>query len=157
MYNIVDMDIKVNSVKEMTIFGKRLGSIVSGGEVIQLVGDLGAGKTTLVKAIARGMGVTDDVGSPSYTLSQIYDVPGGRRLAHYDFYRLDDSGILADELKEDLSDGQTITVIEWGAVVADVLPRDHLQIRILPINENARQLSITAGGDRTSMIVEQLT
>jgi len=151
------MDIKVNSVDELNFFGKRLGSVVSGGEVIELSGDLGAGKTTLVKSIASGMGITDDVGSPSYTLNQVYETPGGQRLAHYDFYRLDDSGILADELKDDLTDNQTVTVIEWGGIVADVLPLDHLKIRILPIDENTRLLSIMAGGDMSNTLVDKLT
>ena len=85
-----DMELRVEDEREMRAFGKRLGSVLSGGEVIELVGDVGAGKTTLAKSIAEGMGVQEDISSPSYTLNQLYDAPYGLKLAHYDFYRLED-------------------------------------------------------------------
>lgn len=151
------METNVNSEREMRALGARLGSLLQGGEVIQLIGDVGAGKTTLVKAIASGMGITDDVGSPSYTLGQIYEAPYGLRLVHYDFYRLDDPGILANELEEVTDDQRAVVVIEWGAIVSGVLPADHLQIHILPTSETARQITISAGGPLSKRILESLS
>jgi tRNA threonylcarbamoyladenosine biosynthesis protein TsaE len=150
------MELTVDSERELKAFGTQLGATLMGGEVIELVGDVGAGKTTLVKAIAAGMGVTDDVGSPSYTLSQLYEAPHGLRLAHYDFYRLDDPGIMANEINETISDPRVVTAIEWGEMVAGVMPYDHLQIHIMPVNEKSRKLTLTAGGDTSSRFLERL-
>lgn len=155
-YNKKDMEIKVESERELRAFGARLGAVLSGGEIIELIGDVGAGKTTLVKAIATGMGITDAVGSPSYTLSQTYEAPHGLRLAHYDFYRLGSPGILASELAEILTDQKTVVAIEWADIVADILPPDHLRISIVPASEMARQLTVAAGGDVSSGVLEKL-
>jgi tRNA threonylcarbamoyladenosine biosynthesis protein TsaE len=92
------MTIEVKSASEMKLFGEKIGSFLRGGETIELVGDVGAGKTTLTKGIALGMGVDEDVQSPSFTISRLYTTPGGISLAHYDFYRLSDAGIMGDEL-----------------------------------------------------------
>lgn len=150
------MKIRVKSEAELQAFGEQLGAALGGGESIELIGDVGAGKTTLVKAIAAGMGVVGDVSSPSYTLSQTYEAPGGLRLAHYDFYRLTEPGILAEELAEVLADGSTVVAIEWAAIVADVLPTDHLSIHITPTGENERTLAVKSSGDRSRHILERL-
>lgn len=150
------MDFDVNSEREMRAFGARLGALLQGGEVIELVGDVGAGKTTLVKAIATGMGITEDIGSPSYTLGQIYEAPHGMRLMHYDFYRLNDPGILENELEEAATDSRMVIVIEWGAIVANVLPKDHLIIRILPISETERKVSVSGEGVTSQRVLEGL-
>jgi len=134
--------IEINSELEMRKFGAKIGTQLNGGEVIQLVGDIGAGKTTLVKGIAEGLGINDDVQSPSYTLSRIYDARDDLRLAHYDFYRLEEAGIMANELDEDISDPQTITVIEWADIIKSVLPNRHATVKIKSVSESSRQLLI---------------
>lgn len=150
------MELHTNNERELKAFGTRLGAVMTGGEIVELVGDVGAGKTTLTKAIASGMGIVDDVGSPSYTLSQLYEAPHGLSLVHYDFYRLDDPGIMADELRETLADPRVTTVIEWGDIIAGVLPSDHLQVRITPTGETSRQLTLTAGGSASAGLLEKL-
>lgn len=151
------MELQIDSEQQLKEFGRRLGSLLEGGEAIQLVGDVGAGKTTLAKAVAAGMGVTETLSSPSYTLSQVYETPHGLRLAHYDFYRLDDPGILASELADTFADKQTVVVIEWGAIVAGVTPGDHLTISIVPTDETSRRLVLEPGGETSSRLLEQLT
>lgn len=141
----------------MKAFGARLGALLKGGAVLELVGDVGAGKTTLAKGIASGLGVDEDVQSPSFTISRVYDTASGVRLAHYDFYRLPDPGIMATELSEAVSDPKTITLIEWAAVVAGVLPADHLTIAITSPSETARHISLRAGGQTSQLLLEQLT
>ncbi len=141
----------------MKAFGARLGSLLRGGDVLELVGDVGAGKTTLTKGIAEGMGVDEDVQSPSFTISRVYDeLPSGLRLAHYDFYRLHDAGIMADELHEAAHDAQTVTVIEWADIVAGVLPDDRLTISLVSPTEASRVVTLTAHGARAESLTEEL-
>ena len=140
------MIIEVKDADEMIAFGKRLADLLRGGEVIELIGDIGAGKTTLTKGIGEGLGVTDDVQSPSFTISRVYPIRDGLTLAHYDFYRLDDAGIMKQELGETVADLKTITVIEWGNVVAGVLPSDRLTLSIVPPTELTRRIIVEAHG-----------
>jgi tRNA threonylcarbamoyladenosine biosynthesis protein TsaE len=140
----------------MNAFGRQLGQQLAGGAVIELVGDVGAGKTTLTKAIGAGLGVDDDIQSPSFTISRTYELPDGRVLAHYDFYRLHDAGIMTHELHDSVNDPKTITIIEWADIVTDVLPEDRLQIVITPASETARQLAVKATGPMHEKLVERL-
>lgn len=141
----------------MKAFGARLGALLRGGEVLELVGDVGAGKTTLTKGIAEGMGVDEDVQSPSFTISRVYeDLPSGLRMAHYDFYRLHDAGIMADELHEAAHDAQTVTVIEWADIVAGVLPADRLTVSVASPTETSRAVTLTPHGARARQLVEAL-
>jgi tRNA threonylcarbamoyladenosine biosynthesis protein TsaE len=134
--------IEVTGEQETRLFGEKIGALLSGGEVIELVGDVGAGKTTFVKGLAVGLLVDEDVQSPSFTISRIYDARGGLQLAHYDFYRLSDPGIMADELAETTLDSATVTVIEWADIVEGVLPKDRLQISFATPTESTRVLTI---------------
>lgn len=116
-----------NTMKEL---GRRLGQGFRGGEVLELVGDVGAGKTTLTKGIGEGMRLDDDVQSPSFTISRVYDARDGLQLHHYDFYRLNDAGVMRFELAESIADPSVVTVVEWADTVQDVLPEDHVRINI---------------------------
>lgn len=127
--------------------GQKIGSLLIGGESVELIGDVGAGKTTFTKGIARGLRVDEDVQSPSFTISRVYDAPGGLRLCHYDFYRLDNPGVMALELAETLTDPQAITIVEWAGSVADVLPADHITIRIVPDGETGRNVTIETANE----------
>lgn len=148
--------IEVNSESAMKEFGTRLGAFLRGGELLELVGDVGAGKTTLTKGIAAGMGVDEDVQSPSFTISRVYDTPSDIRLAHYDFYRLQDAGIMADELAEAVDDNRAVTIIEWAGIVEGVLPADRLTIQIISPAETVRRITLMAGGDTSRRLMEQL-
>lgn len=150
------MTIEVVSEEDMKQFGARLGALLVGGENIELVGDVGAGKTTLTKGIARGMGVDEDVQSPSFTISRVYDASKHIQLAHYDFYRLHDAGIMADELSETLHDPMTVTIIEWANIVQEILPEDYLTIKLTSPTETTRLIEVQASGARSRALVEQL-
>ena len=110
----------------------------------------------LTKGLARGMGIAEEVQSPTFTLSRVYDAPNGRWLAHYDFYRLNNAGIMQAELAEVVQDAQTVTVIEWAAVVGDVLPDDTLRITIRVQADDTRRLELEAGGECSKHIVQEL-
>ena len=102
------------------------------------------------------MGIVEEVQSPTFTLSRVYDAPNGCRLAHYDFYRLNDAGIMRAELTEAMQDVRTVTVIEWATVVDDVLPNDVLQITIHVQVDDTRRLELSAGGDSGKRIVQEV-
>src|SRR4051812_47570196 len=104
-----------------------LGSKLRGGEVLELVSDLGGGKTTFTRGLVRGAGSSDKVASPTFTISKEYEAPNFT-ISHFDFYRLDQAGIVADELAEVVHDPEYVTVVEWGEVVHDVLPADRLTV-----------------------------
>lgn len=136
------MIIEVQSEAEMKRLGESLGRFVTGGEVFELVGDVGAGKTTFVKGLAKGMGSTDEVQSPSFTISRVYQARRGMQLVHYDFYRLHDAGILKDELKEHVADATTVTVIEWADIVGGVLPKNRLTLHFTSPSETVRVIDV---------------
>lgn len=148
--------ITINSSEAMQQFGEKIGREVHGGDVIELIGDVGAGKTTLVKGVAKGMGVNDDVQSPSFTINRVYDAADGRVLSHYDFYRLADPGIMATELHETMYRTDTVTFIEWADAVERVLPEDRTTITISSPTETTREMTISAHGPRSQRLVEQL-
>lgn len=119
-----------------------------GGETIELVGDLGAGKTTLVRGLGQGLGVDEDVQSPSFTISRSYQTPSGIELIHYDFYRLRDPGVMAADLREATDRPDAIVVIEWADIVHALLPKDHITIGIRLISESERQLTLSIPSDQ---------
>lgn len=123
-------------------FGEALGSRLRGGETIELIGDVGAGKTTFTKGLAIGLGIDEDVQSPSFTISRVYEARDGLALAHYDFYRLTDAGILNDELREVMHDPTVVTVIEWADIVDGVLPENRLRIHFTSPDDDTRLLTV---------------
>jgi tRNA threonylcarbamoyladenosine biosynthesis protein TsaE len=120
-----------------------IGRNLRGGEVIELVGDLGSGKTAFVRGLAKGLGSHDKVHSPSFTLSNSYRAKG-LEVHHYDFHRLSDAGIMKQELAEVLADNKAIVVVEWADLVEDILPPDRMIIKIEPSRETSRILKFAA-------------
>lgn len=139
----------------MRQFGERLAAIVDAPIVIELCGDVGAGKTTLTKAIGRGVGIREEMQSPTFTISRAYKAAGAR-LVHYDFYRLHDAGVIAEELRESIATDDTIVVIEWSQIIEDVLPDDRIRIAIAPLSETVRSLDIVGMGPRSRKMVDQM-
>lgn len=117
--------------------GAGIGRRLKGGEVIELSSDLGGGKTLLVRGLAAGLGSHDRVTSPSFTLSNRYQA-GKLTLHHFDFYRLDEPGIMRRELAEVLEDPSAIVAVEWAGAVEDVLPAERLSINIRATGELER-------------------
>ena len=102
---------KTSSEQDMLNFGKDFAKKVNFPMVIELIGDVGAGKTTFVRGLAEGLGAKDKITSPSFTISKTYALPKGKKLVHYDFYRLNDPGLMSEDLNESISDQNTLTVI----------------------------------------------
>lgn len=110
--------------KEMIRFAMNFAKRPDLPSVIVLTGDVGAGKTTFTRALAMTLGVTEMVASPSFTISRRYALRDGGELVHYDFYRLSDPGLMAEDLAESINTPGAITVIEWGQDVLDLVPDD---------------------------------
>ena len=132
---------EINSTEEMIEFGKEIGSNLEGGSVLELIGDVGAGKTTFTKGLALGLEVLETVQSPTFTISRVYE-GDNLTLSHYDFYRLNDYGIMKMELAENLSDPQNITVVEWAGELADILPEKHLKLIFESVGEDKRLVKV---------------
>lgn len=127
--------------------GEFVGKRLKAGMVLCLTGDLGAGKTLFTKGVAAGLGVKEDVTSPSFTLMNLYD--GRLPVAHFDLYRLDDGGDL-DEIGfyEYADEPVGVAIIEWADKFPEALPPHHLSVVLSPgKNLEERRLSFTARGD----------
>ena len=136
------MIIEVKSELETKELAMKIGSRLKGGEVFELIGDVGAGKTTFVKGLAQGLAIEDDIQSPSFTISRVYDARDSLQLVHYDFYRLTDPGIMVNEVAEMIHDNTVITVIEWADIVEGVLPENRYTIRFESPSETDRAITL---------------
>lgn len=145
--------ISLNNLKETEKFGIFLGENLKPGDVVCLNGDLGAGKTTLTKSIAKGLGISDYVTSPTFTIVNEYY--GKTDLYHIDTYRLDDK-IDVDYLGFDeyfYSDG--VTIVEWAEKIKDALPEEYMEINIKS-HDDKRDLEINYLGNRFDKLKEKL-
>ncbi len=138
------MKIITRSSEETVDLGEKLGKSLKGGEVLALYGDLGGGKTQFTKGIAKGLGIKDNILSPTFTIRREYK---GKKLnlLHYDFYRFE----LPDrELIESMEEGinpDNVTVIEWAERVEKHLPNDAVKINFKYISENEREIEVMPG------------
>jgi len=131
---------KILSDEKMRSLGEQIGVSLIGGEVFELIGDIGAGKTTFAKGLAKGLKINDDIQSPSFTINRNYIGRDGLVLNHYDFYRLTDAGIMSMEIAESLVGQKNITVIEWGESVRDVLPKERIVVKITYLPKEGREV-----------------
>lgn len=122
---------------------EKIGVRLQGGETIELISDVGGGKTTFVRGLARGAGSADPVASPTFTVSRVYETEAFS-IYHFDLYKAYEPGILAAELDEAVKDKRSVVVIEWGAAVAHVLPDDRLRITFNKTGDLHRSLAVEA-------------
>ena len=129
----------IKSENEMLEFGERFAKSLSFPAVIQLIGDVGAGKTTFTRGLAKGLGISEPVTSPSFVISKRY---AGKKadLIHYDFYRLDDPGIMVEDLADSLSEENAVVVVEWGGDVEGLLPEKCKRIEIKLLEDGSREI-----------------
>ena len=133
---------KITSEKEMLEFGKNFGKNLHAPLSIELVGDVGVGKTTFVRGMAEGLGVKESVTSPSFTISRQYAFSDNKRLIHYDFYRLPDPGLMSEDLSEATTDENAIVVVEWADSVAKILPENTIKIEIRYNDDGSREIKL---------------
>ena len=127
----------VTGSREETIaLGERLGRALVAGDVLVLTGDLGAGKTQLTKGIAAGMGVTDDVTSPTFTIEMVYE-GAEMPLYHFDLYRLDDPDQLEDTGIFDVLGADGVCSIEWGEQFAEEIGDARVDVFVTRLDDEA--------------------
>jgi len=133
--------ISSDSSRSTEDYAEKLGKQLRGGEIISLVSDLGGGKTTFARGLARGIGSKDHVSSPTFTISKLYK-GADLNINHFDFYRLGDPGLVQNELL-DFIDSDNVVVIEWPDIVENVLPVNRLTINIESFGDNERRISFS--------------
>lgn len=147
--------IVLRGLKNTEEFGEKLGSLLQGGDILSLNGDLGAGKTTLTKSIGKGLGVEDYITSPTFALINEYE--GRFRVYHFDVYRLDDVESLYDLGFEDYFYSDGVTIVEWGDRIKEFLPDNTINIEIEKGEDlEERILTISGEGERFELIVKEL-
>ncbi len=140
------LDVVTETAEDTRKVAEALAELLVPGDVVSLTGDLGAGKTTFVQGAARGLGVTDQVASPTFVLVREYrgDVP----VYHLDVYRLDRMQEVIDLGFEDLLDPAGVVFVEWGDAILPLLPDEHLRVELRSQDGDARRLSFTGRGVR---------
>lgn len=134
--------ITLNNETETRRFGLDLGREAKPGDVLALTGDLGVGKTTLTKAIAEGLGITDMITSPTFTIVKEYR-SGRLPLYHFDVYRIGDPDEMYELGYEEYFYGDGVCVIEWADIIEDFLPENAIKIHIsYSDDEKAREVTI---------------
>jgi tRNA threonylcarbamoyladenosine biosynthesis protein TsaE len=143
---VIDVaSVTTRSVDDTRDLGAALASVARPGDVVVLAGDLGTGKTALAQGFARGLGVEEQVTSPTFTL--VRDYHGRLRLHHLDVYRLDHLQEAEDLGLAELVDDGGVTLVEWGDVIAPALPAEHLEVRLAHgEREDDRSLRLRASG-----------
>ncbi|MEO5627377.1 MAG: tRNA (adenosine(37)-N6)-threonylcarbamoyltransferase complex ATPase subunit type 1 TsaE [Candidatus Saccharimonadales bacterium] len=136
------MILTTNNSSETESIAEAIGRQLHGGEVIELNSDLGGGKTTFVRGLARGFGSKDRVSSPTFTISKVYK-KGKQEMHHFDFYRLQESGLMGYELEDVLDDTDNIVVVEWSGIVEKVLPLERLKVELSVTEETSRKLVLS--------------
>lgn len=117
------------SPEDTFAFGKQIGESVAPGSVLTLVGDLGVGKTVFTQGLAEGLGISDAVNSPTFTIVQIYE-EGRIPLYHLDVYRIGDISEMDEIGYEDYFYGDGVCLIEWANLIEELLPERYVEIRI---------------------------
>lgn len=151
------LDFVSHSAEQTQRLGAHLGALLRGGDIVCLWGDLGAGKTCLAQGIGRGWGVKEPLISPSFVLMREYSRPGDNlRLYHIDLYRISGSeealGLGIDDV---LGAPDATCVIEWAERIQELLPSEHLWIRLQIVDHTRRTLSFTAYGERHAELLRR--
>lgn len=136
---------------ELMALGERLGTLLEKEDVIVLTGDLGAGKTTFTKGLAKGLDISQMIKSPTYTIVREYE--GRLPLYHLDVYRIGDDPDSID--LDDFLYGGGVTVIEWGNYLRESLPDDVLEV-VITKKEDGRLVTLEATGPRSKAVLEKL-
>lgn len=147
------MSVLLHNQEETQTLAKIIGVVAQAGDVLVLTGDLGAGKTTLTKGIALGLGIKQLIKSPTYTIIREYQ-QGRLPLYHMDIYRVEFG---AEDLGlEEYFEGDGLSVVEWGNLLEDVLPEDYLEMILTKTGEESREITFKAFGEKGAAFKERI-
>ena len=141
------MIIETRSPEETFELGKKIGEAAKPGQVYTLNGDLGVGKTVFTQGVAAGLGITEPVSSPTFTIVQIYD-EGRLPFYHFDVYRIGDIEEMEEIGYDDYFFGEGICLIEWAELIRDILPEKRIEITI--------EKDLTQGFDYRRITVQEV-
>ena len=149
------IEVKVTSLTETHEAAKSVAEAVQPGDLILLVGDLGAGKTAFTQGFGKALGVHEVITSPTFTLAREYQ--GTMQIHHLDVYRIDQIEEVRDLALPELFEGNSVTLIEWGDQIISALPKDHLEISFEYADaDNDRFITIRANGSEWNSRVTEL-
>lgn len=152
---MINLEIKINGLRETEEFGIRLGKLLKPGDIVCLNGDLGAGKTTMTKSIGVGLDVDEYITSPTFTLINLYR--GRMVVYHFDVYRLENVDELYDLGFDEYFFGEGVCIIEWAEKIERMIPVDRIVIDIKKGNQlDERILHISGYGNRYEEIMKEL-
>ncbi len=139
------MLIETHSAEETYELGKKIGQNAKPGQLYSLIGDLGVGKTVFTQGLAAGLGITEPVNSPTFTILQIYE-EGRIPFYHFDVYRIEEIEEMEEIGYEEYFDGEGVCLIEWANLIEEILPKEHIRIVI--------EKDLTSGFDYRTIRIE---
>lgn len=145
--------IRLKNESETRRLGEFIGELLKGGEVITLIGDLGAGKTTLTQSIAKSIGIEDDITSPTFTIVNEYEE--GIGLNHFDVYRIGGSDEMFDIGFDEYLESGRVNIIEWANIIEDILPEERLEISLV-YEIDGRTANISSKGSKYDDILKAI-
>lgn len=147
------MEFITKTVEDTIKLGNQIGTYVNPGDILCINGDLGTGKTHLVKGIAEGLGIDESITSPTFNIVNEYH--GRLKLYHFDVYRVNDPDEIAALGFDEYIFDEAVSVIEWANFIMELIPKEHIEINIEKLpdsDQNWRRISINYIGDRYNYI-----
>lgn len=148
----MEKKIIINDSEQMILLGKKIGELAFANMVITMEGDLGAGKTTMTKGIALGLGIKEIVNSPTFTIMKTYK--GKFDLYHLDVYRINDP--YSDFELEEYFENNGVCVIEWASQIKPILPDEFLEIIITDLGNNKRQVMLRSDSMKYNNVISEV-
>lgn len=143
----------IHNKDEIIALGERIGKLAFPNMMITMEGDLGAGKTTMTKGIAKGLGINEIVNSPTFTIMKTYQ--GRLKLFHLDVYRIENA--ISDFELEEYFEANGVCVIEWANQIKELLPDELLEISIFDLGDDKRQLELSSNCSKYIDIIIEVT
>lgn len=150
------MNYIIDSVEMTMKLGLQLGLRLKAGDIVCLNGDLGAGKTHFTKGVAKGLGIEDQITSPTFTIVNEYE-SGRLKLYHFDVYRVNDPDEIANIGFDEYIFGKGVSIIEWSEYIEDLIPEERIDIVIKKLSDKGddyRNISINSFGSRYDYVKE---
>lgn len=144
--------LKTDTPEQTLEFAEKLGAILQPKDLLTLEGDLGAGKTTFTKGLAKGLGVTKTVSSPTFTIIKEYQ--GRLPLYHMDVYRVEDG--FEDLGFDEYFEGDGVTVVEWAKLIDEQLPKERLEVKLFHEGDSKRRIVLEPIGQRYVDVCEEI-